>query len=209
MTDSKTKYCVNCGSPLPQSANYCQECGFEEFQHTDTKSGPSESPEETPLTEERVESVDDSDTRFANRIPGIDKKYSTRRNAITAGGYLVGGLILLGNLTQNANNNLQQRFPDAFHIDQSTGIVLQSATGRINSYSVEVVGIAINGSNKDYGYVGLEFSLYDSSDIKIGTALANTTGLAAGEKWRFEAIGLDAQSVSSFSVEQVTASNLR
>ena len=50
-------------------------------------------------------------------------------------------------------------------------------------------GVIQNNSEQDLEYVQIEFTLYDAEGTQIGTALANTTNLKAGNKWEFEAIG--------------------
>ena len=64
---------------------------------------------------------------------------------------------------------------------------------------VEITGQIENTSTYDYGYVSVEFSLYDASGNNLGTAYENTTNLSAGETWGFKA-----QSFEWFDVKVVT-----
>ena len=54
-------------------------------------------------------------------------------------------------------------------------------------YSATVKGMAKNVSNRDFSYVSIEFSIYDSSGNNLGTALANINNLSKGDSWQFEA----------------------
>lgn len=40
---------------------------------------------------------------------------------------------------------------------------------------------------------------------KIGTALANTSGLGPGETWKFKALVIDADEVSSYKLDEIVA----
>ena len=53
----------------------------------------------------------------------------------------------------------------------------------------EITGIVQNISKKDLRYVQILIPLY-KSDIKIGDAMANVSGIDAGGKWAFKAITL-------------------
>ena len=58
-------------------------------------------------------------------------------------------------------------------------------------YTAEITGTLKNNSHKNYRYVQIEFSVYNSSGIKLGTAYANATSIGAGESWNFTAMLLD------------------
>ena len=58
-------------------------------------------------------------------------------------------------------------------------------------YTAYVNGTLTNNSMKDYDYIQIEFSVYDSNGIKLGTAIDNATYLGAGETWSFSAMLLD------------------
>jgi len=66
-------------------------------------------------------------------------------------------------------------------------------------------GIAENFSNTDYEYVQLSFEVYDESNTKIADGLANTNGLSAGQRWRFEALAPGAEGADSYRLTEITA----
>lgn len=73
-----------------------------------------------------------------------------------------------------------------------------------DGYAARVKGVITNGSGVTKRYVSISFGLYDGSGSLLGTALANITNLGAGEKWKFEAIGM-AGDFARCRVSDVTA----
>ena len=51
-----------------------------------------------------------------------------------------------------------------------------------------ITGTLTNTSGKDFGYVQVQYVLKDASGAQIGTAWGNTSSLADGVSWKFEAI---------------------
>ena len=88
------------------------------------------------------------------------------------------------------DESLEQRYPDYFVINKRKELVaLNDIQTDANSVTVTISGTVVNGSQKNYEYVQIEFGLYNDSGAKIGTALDNLSGLASGERWRYEAVG--------------------
>ncbi len=65
-----------------------------------------------------------------------------------------------------------------------------NAKASYDDYRFDVKGTVKNNSKRDYRYAQIVFAVYDSSDAKVGTAMANIGGLAAGETWKFTAMCL-------------------
>lgn len=105
----------------------------------------------------------------------------------------------------SSGGSLEERYPNAWVVDSGTGIVISHAEGNASEYSLTIEGEAINASGEDYEYVQLQFGVYDDADRKVGDGLANTSGLATGQHWRFEAFATDSGGGSSFTVEDITA----
>lgn len=63
-------------------------------------------------------------------------------------------------------------------------------TGESNDYSTTITGRIRNNSSKKYSYAQVTFNLYDAQSNRVGSALANISGLEAGETWKFKAVGL-------------------
>jgi hypothetical protein len=72
--------------------------------------------------------------------------------------------------------------------------------------SMYIRGTAKNFGDTDYGYVQLEFEVYDDTDAKIADGLANTSGLDAGQRWRFEALAPGADDAASYALTGISAS---
>lgn len=213
---SGTMYCTSCGEKISADINFCPECGSEQSDSTI---------EREPSTTEST----DAKTKFRHRFPGIDKENTSRRNVLVGAGYTILGLGVLGAIAEpeestessdpGSDNNgnpgdsnggsgagpKDEQYPNAWAYDKNTGIVLRDVEGAVKQFSVEITGEATNESDQDYRYVQLEFGLYDSTDAKVGDALANTSGLSAGQRWRFEAMGTASENTETFSLENVTA----
>lgn len=56
-----------------------------------------------------------------------------------------------------------------------------------DTYSVKITGTYTNTSGGELGYVQLSYNLFDESGAQIGTAWANTSNLADGGVWKYEA----------------------
>jgi hypothetical protein len=107
--------------------------------------------------------------------------------------------------SSGGSDSLEAQYPNYYAIDESNEIVLRDVEANADEFSVTIEGEAINASDRDYSYVQLGFGLYDSTGAKVGDALANTSGLAAGQRWRFEAVGTNSNNPDTFQLEDVTA----
>lgn len=99
----------------------------------------------------------------------------------------------------------QEEFPNAWAYDENSGLAFYDVEGTGDEYSINITGEVVNESGGDYDYVQLSFGLYNASDTKVGDALANTNGLADGQRWRFEAVGTSSETVDTFSLDDITA----
>ena len=59
-----------------------------------------------------------------------------------------------------------------------------------NPYSATITGILTNNTEKEYHYLQIEYTLYDTDGNQIGTAFANINNLQAGASWKFDAMTL-------------------
>jgi predicted RNA-binding Zn-ribbon protein involved in translation (DUF1610 family) len=207
-TDSEPDelYCTSCGEEIPSSASFCPECGAK--QDADTVQHQKSS----------SESSSKEKSKLRHRFPGFAEGNTTRRNVITGGVYTVIGLTAIGTLTGSSEddsgsseddsaNSGGESYPNAFSYDESTEIVFEDGiTAETDSIgSLYIRGTARNESDQDYSYVQVTWAVVDSSGAKIADALANTSGLAAGQRWRYEAVAASAPEADSFDLESVTA----
>lgn len=74
------------------------------------------------------------------------------------------------------------------------------------NYLTYIKGSFTNTSGKELTYVQLSYNLFDADGNQIGTAFANTSNLADGTTWKFEAMcSQDSNDISSFRLGDVTA----
>lgn len=87
--------------------------------------------------------------------------------------------------------------------EPSYAIADEDMTG--DDYSVTISGTFTNNTDEEISYVQLSYRLLDADGAQIGTAYANTSNLAAGGTWKFEALGTEPlSSVASFELADVT-----
>jgi hypothetical protein len=194
----ETSYCTNCGEAISHEAKFCPECGAEQAGRGRRDTQPN------------TDSDNTKEPGVRHRLPGISRSNTTRRNVIAGVGYSFIGFTALGALggdseESSGSSGDEEQYPNAYVYNEDDGIVLRDVSGSTGQMSVEITGEATNESDQDYDYVQLQFGLYDSSDAKVGDALANTSGLPAGQVWRFTAFGTNAQSTSTFAFESMTA----
>lgn len=74
-----------------------------------------------------------------------------------------------------------------------------------DDYSAKISGTFTNNSGSELSYVQVSYNLFDADGNQIDTAYANTSNLADGGTWKFEATafkGID--NVASFKLGDVT-----
>jgi hypothetical protein len=109
------------------------------------------------------------------------------------------------NPEQGSNGeSLEEKYPDYFVINtQARLVALSDIQTDANSVTVTISGTVVNESSTNYDYVQIEFGLYGESGAKVGTALDNLSGLASGERWRYEAVGTS-DGVSRWELDTLT-----
>ena len=70
--------------------------------------------------------------------------------------------------------------------------------------STYIEGEIKNNTNKQYSYVQVSFNLYDSKGNQLGTALANINNLDPNATWKYKAIGLTTEKVTSYKLVEIT-----
>ncbi len=99
--------------------------------------------------------------------------------------------------SSDESNSVEESVEEDYTISDVT------ATG--NDYSMTITGTFTNNTDKTMSYVSLSYNLFDSDGAQIGTAYDNTSNLAAGGTWKFEALGIEALSnVSYYELVDVT-----
>lgn len=89
---------------------------------------------------------------------------------------------------------------------QSADYEITDETLDTSGYYPTITGVFTNTSGDVFSYVGLSYNLYDADGSQIDNAYANTTNLADGASWKFEATSLaDSEDVASYELVDVTA----
>lgn len=61
-----------------------------------------------------------------------------------------------------------------------------------------------NNTDKSYSYVQVTFNLYDADGAQLGTAVDNINNLEPNATWKYKALGLITEKVSSYKLVEIT-----
>ena len=106
------------------------------------------------------------------------------------------GLALLIVLAFGSGETQQEAAGEAFEVHEIS--IERGEFG--NRY---ITGVLENKTDQDQGYIQVQFNLYDSDGVQLGSTMDNTNNLAAGGKWRFEAIVTE-EDATDFELTSVT-----
>lgn len=91
---------------------------------------------------------------------------------------------------------------------QESLVLEEGHTGSLDEYGVAyyVEGYIQNNTDKDYSYIQVTFTTYDSEGNTIGSCLDNNSSLEANGRWKFKAICLDdVENIASYKLNDITA----
>ncbi len=94
---------------------------------------------------------------------------------------------------QTSNNNKQEKF---------TLISDKKTTDAAGTTYIE--GEIKNNTDKSYSYVQVTFNLYDDNGAQLGTAVDNINNLEPNATWKYKALGLVTEKVSSYKLVEIT-----
>lgn len=90
----------------------------------------------------------------------------------------------------NSNDNKEK----VVETNKKKELVLEDGyTAGLDEYGAfyYIEGYVNNSTDKDYNYVSIEFTSYDSEGNTLGTCLDNNSGLEKGGRWKFKAACLE------------------
>ena len=94
---------------------------------------------------------------------------------------------------QTSNNNKQEKF---------TLISDKKTTDAAGTTYIE--GEIKNNTDKSYSYVQVTLNLYDDNGAQLGTAVDNINNLEPNATWKYKALGLVTEKVSSYKLVEIT-----
>ena len=68
----------------------------------------------------------------------------------------------------------------------------------LDTYTLTITGTITNVSGRRLTYAEVTFTVYNSSNVVIGTALANINYLDSGAKWNFSALAVTSEQPARF-----------
>lgn len=91
---------------------------------------------------------------------------------------------------------------------KTEGLELEEGyTGAPDEYGFTyyIEGYIKNNTDKDYSYVQVEFTTYDSEGNTLGTCLDNNSGLEAQGRWKFKAMCTEeVDKIASYKLKEIT-----
>lgn len=108
----------------------------------------------------------------------------------------------LFNATGDAARSSVKAIENAVPSDKD--LIVENVELKAKRYGNKVlVGILKNTTGREYGYVQIQFNLYDKEGIQVGSTLANINNLEPHGTWKFEA-GILEENVTTFKVKDIT-----
>ncbi|MGB4107839.1 MAG: FxLYD domain-containing protein [Alphaproteobacteria bacterium] len=85
------------------------------------------------------------------------------------------------------------------------GLFVEEFSLQMDAYGVgKIVGTLKNTTGREYGYIQIEFNLYDAGGNQVGSTLANINNLEPGRTWKFEAPVLTGEATEA-QVKNITS----
>lgn len=223
--ESESVFCTSCGAEISANTSFCSECGTEQGAGdvAEKESDVNSENSETKGYRHRLPGISNRNTTRRNvLIGGVyslvglgslgviagDPEENNGDNGSAGGSESSNdGSNDGGSESSNDGSSDGESYPNAFYYDDSTGIVfeddVEAEADQIGSLYIR--GTVRNESGNDYEYVQIMWSVLDGSGTKIADALANTSGLKAGQSWRYEALAASADGVESYELQDIEA----
>lgn len=114
----------------------------------------------------------------------------------------------LGDETSSAGGNNGSSNTETTTTTKQEDLVLEDGhTGSPDEYGFAyyIEGYVKNNSNKEFSYVQIEFTAYDSEGNTLGTCLDNNSGLEANGRWKFKAMCTsEVEKIASYKLKEIT-----
>lgn len=116
-------------------------------------------------------------------------------------------IAIIGGLGSNSSDNEAEE-KTGTTTEKKEDVVLEDGhTGSLDEYGAfyYIEGYIKNNSDKDYSYIGVEFTTYDSEGNTLGTCIDNNSSLEANGRWKFKAICTDdVKNIASYKLKDIT-----
>lgn len=137
----------------------------------------------------------------AKVCPKCGKKLKGSKSKIIIGIIII--FVGIGVIASSPENvNTSNEFKNTISQEKFTLLSDRMTEDGIGSTYIE--GEIKNNTNKQYSYVQVSFNLYDSKGNQLGTALANINNLDPNATWKYKAIGLTTEKVTSYKLVEIT-----
>lgn len=110
--------------------------------------------------------------------------------------FIIGAIASIGGESEENTNKLKEA------TENFTLLSDQMTIDSIGSCYIE--GTIQNNTDKTYNYVQVTFNLYDANGNQLGTAIDNINNLEPNGTWKYKAIGLTTEKVTSYKFVEIT-----
>ena len=81
--------------------------------------------------------------------------------------------------------------------------LIGTPTDTRDMFAIYINGTIRNNTSRTCSYLQVTFNLYDAAGNQVGTAFDNITNLEAGGTWRFKAMGINDDSITSYRLAEI------
>lgn len=109
--------------------------------------------------------------------------------------FIIGAIASAGGSGENTNEVKEAT-------EKFTLVSDEMVTDSIGSCYIE--GTIQNNTDKSYSYVQVTFNIYDANGNQLGTAVDNINNLEPNGTWKYKALGLTTEKVTSYKFVEIT-----
>lgn len=102
----------------------------------------------------------------------------------------------------NSNNNKEKNSNESTIVEEFS--LSKNTKGYNEENAFYIIGSIRNNTDKQYSYVQVTFNLYNEEGVQVGAAMDNINNLEANGTWKFKAIGIPSEKVSTYKLTGIT-----
>ena len=110
-------------------------------------------------------------------------------------------IIGIGTIAGGGQNSVQTSTSNNSTKEKFTLVSDERTTDSLGTTYIK--GEIKNNTDKSYSYVQVTFNLYDTDGAQLGTAVDNINNLEPNATWKYKALGLVTEKVSSYKLVEI------
>lgn len=121
---------------------------------------------------------------------------------------IIGIIGSFGNSSNESNNDSNKENNTSTKTTEKKELTLEdgwTASLDDTGYFYYIEGYITNPTDKDYSYVQVEFTSYDSEGNTLGTCIDNNSGLEKDGRWKFKAACLESvENIANVKLKEIS-----